>query len=270
MDEVEQPVRARFLLVRHADATRVDDADAPDAGVVLHVRVTADDRWHLEPVEEEGDPLLGRALGEDVEVVARRGVAVENVADDLRLGQLVQELDLLLAQLRPCLLEEFRRRKTLLVRVELTVGVAAQPRGAVAEAAKPGKRRGRVLAARADVAADHDRRVVRHLREDGVERGEVAVDVVQRRDLRHQSAISSWSRRPASTPPARTIVRSARASRPWRPITLPMSSSATWSRRTSVPSSSSISSTRTASGSSTSRRASSATSSDTPTGFPEP
>ena len=77
--EVEQPVRARLLLVRHADAARVDDPDARDGPLELGVRVAADDRRHVEPVEEEGDPLLGRALGEDVEVVARRGVAVEHV-----------------------------------------------------------------------------------------------------------------------------------------------------------------------------------------------
>src|SRR5205814_7456808 len=59
---------------------------------------------------------------------------------------------------------------------------------------------------------------------------------------------------------ARTIVRSARAIRPWRPITLPTSSFATWSCSTSAPSRS-TSSTRTASGSSTSLRASSASSS---------
>src|SRR5262249_2899588 len=114
-----------------------------------------------------------------------------------------------------------------------------------------------------DVPTDDDRCVIRHLREHRVERGEVAVDVVQRRYRGHQSAISSWSRRPASTPPARTTVRSARTSRPWRPITLPTSPSATWSRGRSVPSSSSPSSTRPASGSSTSLRASSATSSAT-------
>src|SRR5436190_8748480 len=57
------------------------------------------------------------------------------------------------------------------------------------------------------------------------------------------------------------IVRRARAIRPCRPITLPMSSSATCSRRTSEPSSPSACSTRTASGSSTSRRANSASNS---------
>jgi hypothetical protein len=62
--------------------------------------VAADDRGHREPLEEKGDPLLGRPLGEDVEVVPRRRVAVEDVADPLRRRQLVEELDLLLSSER--------------------------------------------------------------------------------------------------------------------------------------------------------------------------
>src|SRR4029077_3618281 len=81
MDEVEKPVGARLLLVRHADAACVHDPDTRDGAVVLRVRVAADDGRHAELLEEEGDPLLGRPLGEDVDVVPRRCVAVENVAD---------------------------------------------------------------------------------------------------------------------------------------------------------------------------------------------
>ena len=103
-DEVEQPVGARLVLVRHPDAAGVETR-MPATAVELHVRVAADDRRDVEPVEEEGDPLLGRPLGEDVDVVARRGVAVEDVADRWVSGQLVEELDLLLAQLRARRLE---------------------------------------------------------------------------------------------------------------------------------------------------------------------
>src|SRR5436309_2606670 len=74
------------------------------------------------------------------------------------------------------------------------------------------------------------------------------------------STISIEMRRCSRAAPARTTVRSARAIRPPRPITLPTSSGATWSRSASSPSRSSVS-TRTASGSSTSRRASSSRSS---------
>src|SRR5439155_2931390 len=76
-------------------------------------------------------------------------------------------------------------------------------------------------------------------------------------------------RRPSWAEPARTTVRRARAIRPCRPITLPTSSGATWSRSTSSPSCSSVS-TRTASGSSTSRRASSARSSANPLDLQQP
>ena len=69
--------------------------------------------------------------------------------------------------------------------MQLAVGVTTHPDDPVAEPTQPREHFGRLLAARTDVAADDDRRVVRHLREDGVERGEVAVDVVQRRDGGH-------------------------------------------------------------------------------------
>ena len=60
---------------------------------------------------------------------------------------------------------------------------------------------------------------------------------------------------------ARTTVRSARAMRPWRPITLPTSSSATWSCEDGVAVALAPPRPRTASGSSTSRRARYSTSS---------
>src|SRR5438105_12894631 len=55
VDEVEQPVRARLLLVRHTDAACVDHVDAADGALVLHVRVPADDRRHVEALEEGRD-----------------------------------------------------------------------------------------------------------------------------------------------------------------------------------------------------------------------
>src|SRR5512133_1952382 len=74
------------------------------------------------------------------------------------------------------------------------------------------------------------------------------------------STISSSVRPLRRAAEARTTVRNARAMRPWRPITLPTSSLATWSSITRSPSRS-TSSTRTASGSSTRRRARYSTSS---------
>ncbi len=75
-----------------------------------------------------------------------------------------------------------------------------------------------------------------------------------RRVPRLHSAISSRRRSPGFVPLARTIVRNARMTRPWRPITFPTSSLATWRRSTIAPSRS-VRSTRTSSGCSTSCRA---------------
>src|SRR5688500_12522368 len=52
----------------------------------------------------------------------------------------------------------------------------------------------------------------------------------------HYSTISSTTRSRDRAAPARTTVRSARAMRPLRPITLPTSSGATCSRKTTAPS----------------------------------
>ena len=73
--------------------------------------------------------------------------------------------------------------------MQLAVGVAAQPDDAVAER-RAAARASRPAARRPahDVAADDDRRVVRHLREHRLERREVAVDVVERRDGHRESA----------------------------------------------------------------------------------
>src|SRR3954447_13819508 len=71
----------------------------------------------------------------------------------------------------------------------------------------------------------------------------------------HQLTTSTSTRRPSRADAAFITVLSAATVRPPRPITLPASSSATWSSRTRVPSSSSNDSTETSSGASTSERA---------------
>ena len=86
------------------------------------MRVTADDRRHVERVEEERDPLLGRALGEDVDVVPRRGVAVEDVADPGSRRVRKEEVDLLLRQRCARRVERARGSKAGLARIELSVG----------------------------------------------------------------------------------------------------------------------------------------------------
>src|SRR3954463_304415 len=60
VNEVERPVGARLLVVRQADAARVDDALAGDRPLELHVRVAADDDVRVEAFEEERDPVFGR------------------------------------------------------------------------------------------------------------------------------------------------------------------------------------------------------------------
>src|SRR4051794_30667456 len=209
--EVEGPVRARLVVVGPADAAGVDDALAADRPLELHVRVPADDDVGVDVLEQEGDALLGRALREDVEVVARRRVHVEDAADLRGRRVAVEELDLLVGQRCARLVQEAGRSEAVLPGHELAVGVAADPEDPVAERAQALERLRRLRAARDDVTADDDGGVLRNLGQHGIQRGEIAVDVVQRR---YQPTISSWRRRPAFGPPARTSVRSARASRP--------------------------------------------------------
>src|ERR1700719_3678176 len=106
-------------------------------------------------------------------------MAVEDVADALGRRQLVQKGDLFLAEPATRLLDQWLRNEPVLAREQLAVGVASNPPDAVDEPLQPRERLRRLFAARTDVAADEDRRVVRHLRKDCFERREVAVDVVE-------------------------------------------------------------------------------------------
>ena len=139
----------------------------------------------------------------------------------------MEELDLLLAELGARLLDELRRGEPFLAADELAVGVAAQPATRSPSAAQPRERLRRLLAARADVAPDDDRRVVRHLGENGLQRGEVAVDVVERRDRRQ--SVDDLELEPPPRLYAAGADDRAQSTRepPCRPITLPTSPSAT-------------------------------------------
>ena len=97
--EVEQPVRARLLLVRHADAARVDDAHARDDAVELHVRVADDDDVGVDVRRTErrcapracSSVKMSRSLrGDACTYERRRSICA-------RRRQAVQELDLLVA-----------------------------------------------------------------------------------------------------------------------------------------------------------------------------
>ena len=143
------------------------------------------DRVGVDVREEERDLLLGRPLGEDVEVVARRRVAVERAADAHGRRVRPEETELLLRERITSRIEQSRRRKSGLVGIQLAIGVAAEPEDAIAEAAQPLERAGRIGSARDDVPADDDGRVGRNFGEHRLERGEVAVNVVERRDRSH-------------------------------------------------------------------------------------
>src|SRR5579884_3197191 len=98
--------------------------------------MAADDDVRVDAGEDLDEPLLGRALGEDVEVVPGRGVAVEHATELHGRRIRVEERDLLVAQLRARLVERARRREPSLARRQLAVGVAAEPENAVAERAQ--------------------------------------------------------------------------------------------------------------------------------------
>ena len=181
----QQPVGTGQIFVGHPHATGVHDADTRELAFELRVRMATDDEIGVDIREERGDALDRRALGEDVDVAARRGVHEEHPphSRDLqrhRRWQRVQERDLLAAELRANPLEDRVRRRPVLARRQLAVGVAAEPVDASAQPPQqlerlPRKRPGD------DVAAGDDRRVVRQVGEHRLERGQVAVHVVQRR-----------------------------------------------------------------------------------------
>ena len=167
-------------------APRVHDRHVDDRPHELHVRVTADDEIDPERREVRRDPLLGCPLREDVHVVLRRRMAEEHAPEafDLELErrrQRVEERDLLRAQLCAHPVEHLRGSEAALALRQLAVGVAAQPVHPVAELAQALERPRRVRPG-GDVPAHDDLRVVRHLGEHRLERGQVAVHVVESRD----------------------------------------------------------------------------------------
>src|SRR5918994_6052750 len=78
----KRPERPPTALVRHADASGVDDAEAArEATVVLHVRVAADDNIRVDLVEDRDDLRVGRVAGVDRLVRGRRRMAEEDAAE---------------------------------------------------------------------------------------------------------------------------------------------------------------------------------------------
>lgn len=116
----------------------------------------------------------------------RCGVAEEDLAkpvdcDRDRRGQVTQELDLLAAELLANPVQDIERGGARTGLGQLAVAVAAQPDRALAKPVETheGLRRERSVHV---ITTKDDRRVLRHFREDSVQRRQVGVNVVQRRN----------------------------------------------------------------------------------------
>ena len=108
--------------------------------------------------------------------------------------QRVQKRDLPTVELRASPGEDVLRRAALFAGQQLAIGVPAQPADTLAESVQPFERLRREEAGD-DVAADDDQGLVGHIREHRLERGQIAVDVVQRRDPRRRTVRAGASTR---------------------------------------------------------------------------
>ena len=75
----QKPVRSSFAK-RHASAARVDDARSPDHAIELHMGMAADDDALFDAGKHRLKTIFRGAPEEDVGVVARCGMAEQNVA----------------------------------------------------------------------------------------------------------------------------------------------------------------------------------------------
>src|SRR5688500_6336762 len=73
-----EPVSTGFA-IRHPDAARIDDADAANRAVELHMGMTANDKRSFRGLKDRHEPVFGGKAGEDVGVVARCRMTEENV-----------------------------------------------------------------------------------------------------------------------------------------------------------------------------------------------
>src|SRR6266545_3043707 len=129
---------------------------------------------HLDTVEEPCEALVARQLGDPLRVAARNGMAEEDVAEDERLRQPFEPGGLVVVELLP---DPGRTRG-------LVVGTVRVPANRVrSERADEGERLARQRPRR-DVPSEDDLIDVLafELAEHGLERRQVAVDVVQRCD----------------------------------------------------------------------------------------
>jgi hypothetical protein len=96
----QRPECPLLPLVRDPDASCVDEADSVDHSLELHVRVPADHDFLLDPRQRRAETIVGRHPGQDLVVVARRAVTVENAVQGDRERHGPKELVRGLVQLR--------------------------------------------------------------------------------------------------------------------------------------------------------------------------
>src|SRR5215203_1668592 len=162
-----------------SDAARVYQLDPGGAGAdERKVRVAEHDPRRLDAHEELGIEL-GRLREEALHVVLRRGVAVERAVDGRRLWEAEQLLDELLAErFRTAGADVGDRSRRVVPVDEPAVGVAADP-GRVRQLLQALDRLLRPSAGHRVVAAEEELVEIARVGENGLERRQVAVDVVE-------------------------------------------------------------------------------------------
>jgi hypothetical protein len=144
--------------------------------------VPANNRPRIDSLEEKGDPPFGRPLGEDVEIVPWRCVAVEGIADLKRRRQAVQESNLLVRQSRARVVDHVCRIDPLLAGCQFTITVTAQPEDTIPERTETLQGLGRLISTCDDVPTHDNRCCLRYLGKHGLERRQIAVNVTERCD----------------------------------------------------------------------------------------
>ncbi len=202
----QQPVRAR-VLERHPDAAGVHDARRADLSIELHVRVPAHDQRRVHAGKDRQQPLLRRQPRENLEVVARCGMADEHVPQPLNLDPQRQrparkQLLILATELRGGPADDVAKRLRHLgrflavhLRADDAIAVAVDELHRHIERQKPGDGFVRHRPGE-DVAADDDALDASglDLLEHRLERRKVAVDVGDHCDADSTPARVSLSR----------------------------------------------------------------------------
>jgi hypothetical protein len=174
----QHPVSPRRS-VRKSDAPRVHNAFSVDRAVELHVRVAADDDVRFHTPEHVSEPFIWRRLEDHLLVAPRRAVAEEDVtqAVDVELHSLGQVGKVLTVPILELVGHPLVCQPLAGILEQRPVRVAANRQGV-----QPDDQVERLdwKWTGGEVSAEDDRRVA-CLREDGLERRGIPVDVVERR-----------------------------------------------------------------------------------------